>query len=188
MKAVVSAGMYVVEVWRDGTFDWHVRLKSEVSDALSGWRAFRFAIPAIVYLVENHLRFLVLKALDSPVTWVVFSHVEIPIVALMSYACLSRPLTRSQWIAIVLLLDGVMASEIALCHSRENRSCDAMADYPLAALGRVASRPSPSPLQYAADAPAVAGEGSRERPTPDKRGWRSFFSGEVACGTSPPAS
>jgi len=43
------------------------------------------------------------------VTWVVFSHVEIPMVALMSAAFLSRPLTRTQWIAIALLLDGVMA-------------------------------------------------------------------------------
>lgn len=67
----------------------------------------------------------------------VFSHVEIPIVAVMSYAFLSRPLTRTQWIAIVLLLDGVMASEISLCHARENRSCDAPADYPVAALALV---------------------------------------------------
>ena len=71
------------------------------------------------------------------VTWVVFSHVEIPIVAVMSFFFLSRPLTRSQTIAIVLLLDGVMASEISLCHARENRSCDALSDYPLEALALV---------------------------------------------------
>ena len=47
------------------------------------------------------------------VTWVVFSHVEIPIVAVMSFFFLSRPLTRAQWIAIVLLLDGVMAGRRA---------------------------------------------------------------------------
>jgi drug/metabolite transporter (DMT)-like permease len=71
-----------------------------------------------------------IKALASPVTWVVFSHVEIPIVAVMSYTFLSRPLTRTQWIATALLLDGVMASEISLCH----------------AVGRVARRFAGCPL------------------------------------------
>ena len=122
---------------RDDPVFRHQRLRNEIAEATSGLRAFRFALPAVVYLVENHIRFLVLKSLASPVTWVVFSHVEIPIVALMSYAFPSRPLTRAQWIAILLLLDGVMASEISLCHARENRSCDSLADYPLAALALV---------------------------------------------------
>ena len=59
--------MYVFEVWRDTKFDWHQRLRNEIAEATVGWRAFRFALPAVVYLVENHIRFLVLKSLASPV-------------------------------------------------------------------------------------------------------------------------
>jgi hypothetical protein len=47
-----------------------------------------------LYLPGPNIWFLVLKALASPVTWVVFSHIEIPIVAVMSYLFLARPYTR----------------------------------------------------------------------------------------------
>jgi hypothetical protein len=61
LKFTLSAGAYVFEVWRDTKFDWHQRLRNEIAEATTGFRACRFALPAVVYLVENHVRFLVLK-------------------------------------------------------------------------------------------------------------------------------
>lgn len=127
--------------WRDAILD-------DLREAFREHRYARFAIPALIYLVENHLRFVVLRRLASPITWVVFSHVEIPIVAVLSYAILRRPLGRVQWIAIAMLLDGVMSAEIALCHASENqqqnrplestaKNCDAFDAYPIAALSLV---------------------------------------------------
>ena len=127
--------------WRDALLD-------DLREAFREHRYARFAIPALIYLVENHLRFVVLRRLASPITWVVFSHVEIPIVAVLSYAILRRPLGRVQWIAIAMLLDGVMSAEIALCHASENqqqnrplestaKNCDAFDAYPIAALSLV---------------------------------------------------
>ncbi|KAK3263004.1 hypothetical protein CYMTET_28164 [Cymbomonas tetramitiformis] len=79
--------------------------RAQVRAALVPRRWLRFALPAIVYMVENHIRFAVLKELSSPVTWVVFSHMEIPIVAVMTTFVLHRPLTPSQWVSVILLVD-----------------------------------------------------------------------------------
>jgi len=40
------------------------------------------------------------------VTWVVFSHTEIPIVALMTTFFLGRRLSNVQWVSVILLVDG----------------------------------------------------------------------------------
>mmetsp|Transcript_38025 Transcript_38025/g.72903 ORF Transcript_38025/g.72903 Transcript_38025/m.72903 type:complete len:378 (-) Transcript_38025:278-1411(-) len=94
----------------------------------------RFGLPALVYAVENHIRFAVLKQLDSPVTWVVFSHSEIPIVALMTTFFLGRQLTSIQWVSVVLLVDGVMASQVSICESKIGVRCEHLRDFPLPAL------------------------------------------------------
>ena len=117
-------------------------IRAELEDAAAERRYLRFAVPALIYLIENHLRFVVLSRLASPITWVVFSHVEIPIVAALSFYLLRRKLRRNQWIAVFLLLDGVMAAEIALCHAKgdgdpSHPSCDSFAAYPVVALSLV---------------------------------------------------
>mmetsp|Transcript_22557 Transcript_22557/g.49416 ORF Transcript_22557/g.49416 Transcript_22557/m.49416 type:complete len:408 (-) Transcript_22557:318-1541(-) len=108
--------------------------KNQLHAALTPKRFLRFGLPALVYTIENHIRFAVLKELASPVTWVVFSHTEIPIVALMTVFCLNRRLTRAQWISVILLVDGVMASQVAICESRLGVKCEHLSDFPLAAL------------------------------------------------------
>jgi len=117
-------------------------VRAELEDAAAERRYLRFAVPALIYLIENHLRFVVLSRLASPITWVVFSHVEIPIVAALSARLLRRRLRRNQWIAVFLLLDGVMAAEIALCHAKgdddpDHPSCDSFSAYPIVALSLV---------------------------------------------------
>jgi len=117
-------------------------IRAELEDATAERRYLRFAVPALIYLIENHLRFVVLSRLASPITWVVFSHVEIPIVAGLSFYLLRRKLRRNQWIAVFLLLDGVMAAEIALCHAKgdgdpSHPSCDSFSAYPVVALSLV---------------------------------------------------
>lgn len=56
--------------------------------------------------------------LHNPVTWVVWSHFEIPVVALLSRFVLGRGISPLQWVAIVLLLDGVLSSQIAACEAQ----------------------------------------------------------------------
>ena len=114
IKWCFSAFMFARECRANAGDFWLTRVKDEVVEATRDYRALRFAVPAAVYLAENHIRFLVLKQLATPITWVVFAHVEIPVVAIMSWWLLRRPISRTQWLAIFFLLDGVMSSEIAL--------------------------------------------------------------------------
>lgn len=71
------------------------------------FRLFRIADPAELGVL--------LQQLDSPVTWVVFSHSEIPIVALMTTFFLGRQLTSIQWVSVVLLVDGTMPKLVQFC-------------------------------------------------------------------------
>jgi hypothetical protein len=55
---------------------------------------------------------------------------------------LRRRIKKHQWIAVFLLLDGVMAAEIALCHAKgdddnNHPSCDSLDAYPVVALSLV---------------------------------------------------
>jgi len=142
IKLAFSVSAYVHTHARDSPGNvWGV-IRAELEAATAGRRYLRFAVPALIYLIENHLRFVVLSRLASPITWVVFSHVEIPIVAGLSFYLLRRKLRRNQWIAVFLLLDGVMAAEIALCHAKgdgdpSHPSCDSFSAYPVVALSLV---------------------------------------------------
>ena len=142
IKLAFSVSAYVHTHARDSPGNvWGV-IRAELEDATAERRYLRFAVPALIYLIENHLRFIVLSRLASPITWVVFSHVEIPIVAGLSFYLLRRKLRRNQWIAVFLLLDGVMAAEIALCHAKgdgdpSHPSCDSFSAYPVVALSLV---------------------------------------------------
>ena len=140
MKWCFSAFMFARECRANAGDFWVTRVKDDVVEATRDYRALRFAVPAAVYLAENHIRFVVLKQLATPITWVVFAHVEIPVVAIMSWWLLRRPISRTQWLAIFFLLDGVMSSEIALCHSKPGgsvESCEGANAYPIGALALV---------------------------------------------------
>ena len=67
-------------------------------------------------------------------TFIVFSHIETPIVSFLSVTFLGRRLSRLQWLAVLLLMDGVMATEIAICEAEGQHSCARPADFPLAAI------------------------------------------------------
>jgi drug/metabolite transporter (DMT)-like permease len=143
IKLVFSVSAYVHMHLKDSPQGnvW-VIIRNELEDAFAERRYARFAVPALIYLIENHLRFIVLSRLASPITWVVFSHVEIPIVAALSFYFLRRRIKKHQWIAVFLLLDGVMAAEIALCHAKgdddiNHPSCDSLDAYPVVALSLV---------------------------------------------------
>ena len=75
-------------------------------------RGLSYAFPALVYMIEDNLRFIVMQHLHTPVTWMIFGHLEIPFVAIMSATFLGRMFSRTQWISIVLLLSGVMSSQV----------------------------------------------------------------------------
>lgn len=81
-------------------------------DGMTWRRVMSYALPALIYMVEDNLRFVVLKKLNTPVTWMIFGHLEIPFVAIMSTFLLGRVFTRIQWVSVILLLAGVMSSQV----------------------------------------------------------------------------
>eukprot|EP00873_Tetraselmis_striata_P027572 jgi/Tetstr1/447836/TSEL_003754.t1 len=106
--------------------------------AMTRQRAASYGLPAAIYMVEDNLRFLVLQRLHTPVTWMIFSHLEIPFVAVMSTALLGRRFSAVQWVSVVLLLNGVMASQLAVCEARMHEPCSSLSNYPVAGIAMVA--------------------------------------------------
>jgi len=94
-------------------------------------RALSYAFPALIYMIEDNLRFVVLRQLHTPVTWMIFGHLEIPFVAIMSTVFLRRAFSRIQWTSVILLLNGVMASQLAVCESRLQEPCSSISNYPV---------------------------------------------------------
>uniref|UniRef100_A0A7S1X351 CMP-sialic acid transporter n=1 Tax=Tetraselmis chuii TaxID=63592 RepID=A0A7S1X351_9CHLO len=101
-------------------------------------RALSYGLPAAIYMVEDNLRFLVLQQLHTPVTWMIFCHLEIPFVAIMSTTLLGRRFSRVQWVSVVLLLNGVMASQLAVCETRLHEPCNSLGNYPVKGIALVA--------------------------------------------------
>mmetsp|Transcript_21462 Transcript_21462/g.59610 ORF Transcript_21462/g.59610 Transcript_21462/m.59610 type:complete len:367 (+) Transcript_21462:490-1590(+) len=134
IKLALSAGIFLRAYFRESNGE--VDPTAEFS-AHKDWEGMTFshglsyAFPAMVYMIEDNLRFIVMQHLRTPVTWMIFGHLEIPFVAIMSSVLLGRLFTRTQWISIVLLLSGVMSSQLAVCESRLHMPCSDISNYPV---------------------------------------------------------
>ena len=141
IKLAFSVSAYVHTHARDTPGNvWGV-IRAELEDAAAERRYLRFAVPALIYLIENHLRFVVLSRLASPITWVVFSHVEISSSKRCPFTCCGENCEGTSG-SPSSCADGVMAAEIALCHAKgdgdpSHPSCDSFAAYPVVALSLV---------------------------------------------------
>lgn len=93
-----------------------------------------YAVPALVYAVENNIKFQVLKQLKNSVTLAVLGHLEIPVVALLTVVVLRRRLSRFQWVGIVLLMDGVVGTQLALCEHKPDVECQLLDSLPFGAM------------------------------------------------------
>ncbi|KNC55472.1 cmp-sialic acid transporter [Thecamonas trahens ATCC 50062] len=102
VKLLLAAQMFVS---RDGTF-------SELLAQLSKHRALlaKYFVPAFLYCIYNNLTFTVLSVVN-PSTYAILQQLRLVVTGLLYERCLSRRLSRMQWIAIVLLTIGCMVKE-----------------------------------------------------------------------------
>lgn len=94
----------------------------------------KYAVPALVYAVENNIKFQVLKQLKNSVTLAVLGHLEIPVVALLTVVILHRRLSRFQWVGIILLMDGVIGTQLATCEHKTYTKCELLDSLPFGAI------------------------------------------------------
>ena len=138
-KLVFSGSAFLHSVWSTAPVgqDWQLSLKKDLQEHTS-WRSFlEFGLPAAIYALENNINYWALKNLKTPMAFVVFGHVETPLVAFLSILVLRRRYTGYQWMAIFLLVDGVMQTEMAICEAEGNGRCSRLADFPIASLAAV---------------------------------------------------
>ena len=138
-KLVFSGSAYLHSIWSTAPIgqDWQSSLKKDLQEHTS-WRSFlEFGLPAAIYALENNINYWALKNLKTPMAFVVFGHVETPLVAFLSILVLRRRYTGYQWMAIFLLVDGVMQTEMAICEAEGNGRCSRLADFPIASLAAV---------------------------------------------------
>ncbi|KAK3273712.1 hypothetical protein CYMTET_18062 [Cymbomonas tetramitiformis] len=71
----------------------------------------KYIIPSIIYLICNNLTLDVLRYLP-PSTYQILSNLRIVTTGLLSWLFLRRPLSRLQWIALVLVSAGAVSSQL----------------------------------------------------------------------------
>jgi len=74
---------------------------------LSFWDSIAYGVPGLLYMLDNNLAFVVLYYI-SPVVYATCWNFKIVTTAIMFRICLKRQLSKRQWLAICLLLLGVV--------------------------------------------------------------------------------
>ena len=73
-----------------------------------------FPIPAIIYVVQNNLQFYIMNYVDAA-TYQILGNLKIVTTGVLFYLFLNKPLTKVQWMAIVLLTVGATMSQVKGC-------------------------------------------------------------------------
>lgn len=112
------------------------------SCASSAWRQLRgslpYAVPAFLYLIDNNVFFLVMR-LINPATYHLMSNIKVIFVALLFRFALRRAINRIQWVALVLLVVGLVVSELDALHAMEAAAAISAVNATCATLAPVAS-------------------------------------------------
>ena len=114
-KAVISLSLYL---W--------FRPRGDVSEAAPPvplWprcralvsSASHFFLPAFLYLVDNNIFYGVMRMIN-PSTFQLMSNIKIVFVAVLCWGVLNKHLTAVQWAALVLLVVGLVVSELDYLH------------------------------------------------------------------------
>lgn len=78
-----------------------------------------FPIPSLIYVVHNNVQFHIMKYVDAA-TYQILGNLKIVTTGVLFRLVLGRQLTRSQWLALLLLTAGACTSQIdsnAGCHA-----------------------------------------------------------------------
>lgn len=107
LKLALAAGMLA---WTRRGLGARGMVKSVVAEA-DGRVAALYAIPALLYAVQNVIVFYALLCIDAP-TFELFSNLKIVTTAVLFRVVMKRRLTRVQWVAIVLMTIGTALGQL----------------------------------------------------------------------------
>ena len=107
LKLVISAGTLLA------TFQRSPRTTAMTTD----WASLRlFPIPSVIYAVHNNIQFATMSYVDAA-TYQILGNLKIVSTGLLFRLALGRRLSRSQWMALLLLTLGATTSQISGCGS-----------------------------------------------------------------------
>jgi len=93
-----------------------MNLKSILRD-FQNWRDLRlYALPGLVYVIQNNIVLIALAKVPAP-TYLMLLNLKIPMTALLYVFALKRALNGIEWAAILLLLLGVISSQLDPCNA-----------------------------------------------------------------------
>lgn len=99
-KLVVTLGFVVAGRWGKAT------LRLDLTESV------QYAIPAIIYLFNNNIVFIILYFVD-PATFQILSNMKIITTALLFRLCiLKKPLSTTKWVALLLLALGTCVTQL----------------------------------------------------------------------------
>ncbi|XP_071796482.1 CMP-sialic acid transporter-like [Asterias amurensis] len=90
--------------------------------------SFKMCVPSIIYAIQNNLAFVALSNLDAA-TYQVSYQMKVITTAIFMVIMLNKSLSRTQWVAIVLLFLGVAMVQVESASS--NKSTDVHYNYPV---------------------------------------------------------
>lgn len=73
-----------------------------------------FPIPSIIYVVHNNVQFYIMNYVDAA-TYQILGNLKIVTTGVLFYLFLNKPLSKPQWMAIVLLTVGATMSQVKGC-------------------------------------------------------------------------
>jgi len=74
-----------------------------------------FAIPAIIYLINDNLLFTILSIIEEPTTFEILANMRILATAILFRLVFHRPIHKVQWAALLLLAIGSATSQLVTC-------------------------------------------------------------------------
>lgn len=92
-----------------------------LGDMFSTWDAYKLAIPAILYTIQNNLQYLAVGMLDAA-TYQVSYQFKIITTAIFSVIMLNRTLSRTKWLALGILTFGVAMVQLPSSNSSASSS------------------------------------------------------------------
>ncbi|KAF9943628.1 hypothetical protein BGZ70_005696 [Mortierella alpina] len=148
VKLIVCTGFTIHETIQDtGRF-----YPQDFLNDVFGGDAWKLAIPAMLYAIQNNLQYVASHALD-PSTFQVTYQLKILMTALFSVLLLNRTLPALKWMSLVMLTAGIALVSLEESNHRAGKGKDADPDSASSALGVLLEEQKNGALYDAAAAP-----------------------------------
>ncbi|KAF9348381.1 hypothetical protein BGX26_000209 [Mortierella sp. AD094] len=145
VKLVVCIGMTIHETIKDtGRF-----YPQDFLNDVFGGDAWKLAIPAMLYAIQNNLQYVASHALD-PSTFQVTYQLKILTAAIFSVLLLNRSLPALKWMSLVMLTAGIALVSLEESNNRANQRSNTDPDSASSALGALLEEQKNNALETAA--------------------------------------